>query len=81
MGGGRRVRKGSLNCVLKGEYNSHVVERENAKVQNYASAALWGPEVAWCFWKSDEVVVISVGKGWLISQKLRLCLENSVEVP
>lgn len=49
-----------------------MVERADAKAQNDASLALWGPVVTCCFWNSDEVVAISVGRGWLTSQELRL---------
>ena len=43
--------------------NNRVMEVVNAGVQNYGSIVLWGPdEAACCFWKSDKVVLISVGR-------------------
>ena len=60
----RLLRKMLFKLCLEGRVQTpHVVETANAKLQNYVSIVLQGPEVSCCFWNLDEVVVGSTGRG------------------
>ena len=52
--------------------NPHGEETANAIAQNYSNLALWGPDVTYCLWRSDEAAVVSIGRGWFIRKEFRL---------